>query len=181
MTPAAVLERLRGIEGKLASRPDAFEWQRAVLGETLSLDSLARVERALPCALPPLLRALYLEVGGEIALRWSLRPACAADFAHDLASRAWGAFIIHPPTIEAVRDEYDELVPRYVAFAGNDNGRVFAIDAETGAVVDYDHEEPERASRVYGTFDAFVEGELGRGFVFTADDASGLERFFAEE
>jgi hypothetical protein len=152
MKPADVLAALHDIEHKLATRPRAFR-STLRIGKKATEPELRRIEAALPRLLPPLLRALYLEAGSEISLYWKLDPAHAAEVGWDSSSMVWGAFHLHLPSLVEARDENDELVPKYIAFGSNDNGRVFAL------------EEPENASRVYATFDAFVKGELARGFV----------------
>jgi hypothetical protein len=177
MKPADVLAALHDIEHKLATRPRAFRSTLRV-GKKATEPELRRIEAALPRLLPPLLRALYLEAGSEISLYWKLDPAHAAEVGWDSSSMVWGAFHLHLPSLVEARDENDELVPKYIAFGSNDNGRVFALELDGRGVVDFDHEEPENASRVYATFDAFVKGELARGFVFTDDDPETLERFF---
>ncbi|MBK7399917.1 MAG: SMI1/KNR4 family protein [Myxococcales bacterium] len=146
MSAAAFLALVADVRARLEAHPDTFTLQH-LSGTRATEADLAAVEARLGVTLPPMLRALHLEVGAPFGLYWQVREGGKLD-ADDAPSGqlelvATDQLALHPP--------------RVLRFTNDGYGNGFALDyRKKGAprLVFFDHDEEKLTPRKEKTLDA---------------------------
>jgi hypothetical protein len=157
LTVAEVLAGVQTVESRARTRSLDFRPPRLALRPIVDRSTL-------PPALPPLLRALLVEVG-TIDLHARFLPGRAE--ALGFSENTWCALELDfPSTLETTDGE------TWLRFGGNGNGRIHALDQRWN-VLDFDHDEdPSCAKLVAKSFDLFMEYRLRDGFLWSDDDVT---------
>ncbi|MBL8720158.1 MAG: PQQ-binding-like beta-propeller repeat protein [Myxococcales bacterium] len=143
---AAFLALVADVRARLEAHPDTFTLQH-LSGARATEADLAAVEARLGVSLPPLLRALHLEVGAPFGLYWQVREGGTLD-ADDAPSGQ----------LELVAtDQLSFHPPRVLRFTNDGYGNGFALDyRKKGApkLAFFDHDEEKLTPRKEKTLDA---------------------------